>query len=346
MVRSARARPRRPSRRARLAPRRTTRIAHSSSPARWAGFGSRTGTLAEGNGRLSEALAGSAATGRTSRPCAHGGGLARGSARRRRRRAQEARRGNSTLARARRPRRARLGARHTRLASHLLRRRRHRPRSKPSSRASSSAASSATTAARSARSSASARCSSRSATQTGRSRSRAICSSVRRGDPRTEHYAFHFLADCALIRGDTEEAERRYRESLRAALRSATSSRRASRCRESRWPLAGLGDAGRALVLAAAVEALWESLGTSISIAFWDALLERYIGGARAQLGADADAALGGRPRDGFRRRRRARAGRRRLTALGLLTSFSPQINLRLGIWLQPYPLASGLFMI
>ena len=25
-------------------------------------------------------------------------------------------------------------------------------------------------------------------------------------DPRTEHFAFHFLADCALIRGDMEEA--------------------------------------------------------------------------------------------------------------------------------------------
>ncbi len=37
------------------------------------------------------------------------------------------------------------------------------------------------------------------------------------GDPRTEHFAYHFLADCALIRGDTEEAEKRYRESLRGS---------------------------------------------------------------------------------------------------------------------------------
>ena len=40
----------------------------------------------------------------------------------------------------------------------------------------------------------------------------------------------------------------------------------------------------------AAVEALWESLGTWISVRFWDSLLERYIGAARAQLGAEADA--------------------------------------------------------
>src|SRR5215218_9786244 len=31
------------------------------------------------------------------------------------------------------------------------------------------------------------------------------------GDPRTEHFAYHFLADCALIRGETREAEQRYR---------------------------------------------------------------------------------------------------------------------------------------
>src|SRR3954462_13851581 len=38
------------------------------------------------------------------------------------------------------------------------------------------------------------------------------------GEPRSEHFAYDFLADCALIRGDAEEALRRYRESLRAAL--------------------------------------------------------------------------------------------------------------------------------
>jgi hypothetical protein len=52
---------------------------------------------------------------------------------------------------------------------------------------------------------------------------------------------------------------------------------------------AGAGDPHRALRLAGSVEALWESLGASISVAFWDALLERYIGGARERLGTDAD---------------------------------------------------------
>ena len=59
--------------------------------------------------------------------------------------------------------------------------------------------------------------------------------------------------------------------------------------------LAGAGrDRGEAGVgpreHAAAVEALWRSLGTDMHVAFWDRLLERYVGEARAALGPDADA--------------------------------------------------------
>ena len=48
---------------------------------------------------------------------------------------------------------------------------------------------------------------------------------------------------------------------------------------------AGAGDPRRALLLAGSVAALWESLGLSISIPFWDALLERYLAPARVSLG-------------------------------------------------------------
>ena len=53
---------------------------------------------------------------------------------------------------------------------------------------------------------------------------------------------------------------------------------------------AGLGRPERALVLAAAVEALWESLGTSPSVRFGDELLERYVGSARKTLGSETNA--------------------------------------------------------
>lgn len=42
--------------------------------------------------------------------------------------------------------------------------------------------------------------------------------SQRDGDMRSEHFAVHFLADCALMRHDYDAAARRYRESLRAAV--------------------------------------------------------------------------------------------------------------------------------
>ena len=43
----------------------------------------------------------------------------------------------------------------------------------------------------------------------------------------------------------------------------------------------------RALELAASVEALWQSLGTDLHVAFWDVLLDLHLGGARAALGAE-----------------------------------------------------------
>jgi predicted ATPase/class 3 adenylate cyclase len=109
------------------------------------------------------------------------------------------------------------------------------------------------------------------------------------GDPRTEHFAYHFLADCSLVRGEAAEAEKRYRESLRAALPLGDLIETSFEMQGIAMAAAGNGDPERALRLAGAVEALWESLGTSIRIAFWDALLERYLGPAREQLGARAD---------------------------------------------------------
>jgi hypothetical protein len=109
------------------------------------------------------------------------------------------------------------------------------------------------------------------------------------GDPRTEHFAYHFLADCALIRGDVDEAEIRYRESLRAALPLGDVIETSYEVQGVAMASAGGGDAHRALRLAASVEALWDSLGLSIPVSFWDELLEKYVGAARERLGPDAD---------------------------------------------------------
>jgi tetratricopeptide (TPR) repeat protein len=105
------------------------------------------------------------------------------------------------------------------------------------------------------------------------------------GDARTKHFAYHFLADCALIRGDPEQAGRRYRKSLLAALPLGDVVETSFEVQGVAMSEAGVGDPRRALLLAGSVEALWESLGLSISIPFWDALLERYLAPARVSLG-------------------------------------------------------------
>ena len=109
-------------------------------------------------------------------------------------------------------------------------------------------------------------------------------------DPRAEHFAHHFLADCALIAGRCELAEDRYRRSLEAALPLGDVLETSFELQGVAMAWAGLGRPERALVLAASVEAHWESLGTSPSVRFWDELLERYVGDARARLGTESDA--------------------------------------------------------
>jgi hypothetical protein len=110
------------------------------------------------------------------------------------------------------------------------------------------------------------------------------------GDARTEHFAYHFLADCALIRGDSEEAGTRYRQSLRAAIPLGDLVETSFEVQGVAMSEAAAGNPQHALVLAASVEALWESLGVSFSIGFWDALLERYLAPASASLGDEYSA--------------------------------------------------------
>jgi predicted ATPase/class 3 adenylate cyclase len=111
------------------------------------------------------------------------------------------------------------------------------------------------------------------------------------GDPRIEHFAFHFLADCALIAGDGEEADSRYQESLRAALLLGDVVETSYEVQGVAMAAAALGNHRRALLLAAAVDSLWESIGLPYGDTFWEELLARHLDDARAALGADAEEA-------------------------------------------------------
>ena len=106
---------------------------------------------------------------------------------------------------------------------------------------------------------------------------------------RSEHFAIHFLADCALIREDYAEAQRLYRDSLRAALPLGDVLETSFEVQGIAMSAAGLGDDRRATTLGGAVEATWEVHGIGISVPFWDALLERHIAASRRRLaGGDA----------------------------------------------------------
>jgi len=114
---------------------------------------------------------------------------------------------------------------------------------------------------------------------------------VRLGDRRSRHFAYHFLADCALIRGDCEVAQERYRRSLELAVELGDRFEIATEIQGLAMAAAGLSEWRRAIRLEGAAAAELDSLGVDWSgPPFWTRLLDRYIGKARAELDEDAQA--------------------------------------------------------
>jgi hypothetical protein len=108
-------------------------------------------------------------------------------------------------------------------------------------------------------------------------------------DVRSEHLAHHFLADCLLIRGDCVNALPRYRRSLELAVEINDRAEIGAEVQGIAMATAGCGQPTRALRLAAAAAAEFDALAIDLSgMSFWTALLERYLGQARAELGKDA----------------------------------------------------------
>ncbi len=111
-----------------------------------------------------------------------------------------------------------------------------------------------------------------------------------RGDPRAEHFGHHFLGDCALIRGDHDEAEELYRASLRAALPLGDLLETSFEVQGVGMAAVGRNDWARGLRLIAAGCGMWESIGATVAVPFWNELLERFAGIARGRLGSEGDA--------------------------------------------------------
>jgi tetratricopeptide (TPR) repeat protein len=117
----------------------------------------------------------------------------------------------------------------------------------------------------------------------------ALAVAERTHDVRSEHLAHHFLADCALIRGDCVSALPQYRRALVLGVEINDRAEISAEIQGVAMATAGCGQAARALRLAAAAAAEFDALAIDLSgMSFWTALLDRYLGQARSALGEDA----------------------------------------------------------
>jgi tetratricopeptide (TPR) repeat protein len=106
--------------------------------------------------------------------------------------------------------------------------------------------------------------------------------------------ADHYLADCAMHRGDYTLAEQHRLSALETALTSENVMQQTFEILGLALTAAGLGRDENAFRLDGAVDAKWEELGVSaLALPFYLAWRERDLGAARARLGeARADAAF------------------------------------------------------
>ncbi|HTG95333.1 MAG TPA: protein kinase [Pyrinomonadaceae bacterium] len=127
-------------------------------------------------------------------------------------------------------------------------------------------------------------------------------------DKRSEHFGWHYLADCELILGNCKESLKLYQKSLALANAIGDKVETSFEVQGVAMSLAGIGLANLglsptavrpvppfppvspsaefqvALRLAGAVKAEWDRLGADIHVRFWDELLDRYLGAARRSL--------------------------------------------------------------
>jgi predicted ATPase/class 3 adenylate cyclase len=108
-------------------------------------------------------------------------------------------------------------------------------------------------------------------------------------EPRDVHYFHHFLADCALARGDWVEAEARYGRSLRAALAYGNMAEAGIELQGVAMGIAGQGRAVKAFRLNGAATDKLDEVGMDLSgIQFWTDYQTSSLGPARQALGEAA----------------------------------------------------------
>ncbi len=103
-------------------------------------------------------------------------------------------------------------------------------------------------------------------------------------EPRDIHFAHHFLADCALVRGDVQTARLKYADSLRAAVRIGDRFEISFEIEGISMALAGMGRDVKAMRLDGAVQAEHEAQKSIVVIGFWEDLKARYLWPAEKRM--------------------------------------------------------------
>ena len=109
-------------------------------------------------------------------------------------------------------------------------------------------------------------------------------------EPKFIHYSLHYLADCALWRGDARSAVQLYGESLQAALDYGNEMEAAMEMQGMAMGLMGSGREDEGLRLYGASNARFAELQTTFAdeVLFWMNFRERYVPPARERMGATA----------------------------------------------------------
>src|SRR5438445_3821857 len=110
------------------------------------------------------------------------------------------------------------------------------------------------------------------------------------GEPKFVHFSLHYLADCALWRGDAKNAVQLYGESLRAALDYGNKMEAATEMQGMAMGFVGSGRTEEGFRLYGASCAHFTELHTTMvdEVAFWVKFRERYLPPARERIGAAA----------------------------------------------------------
>jgi hypothetical protein len=103
-----------------------------------------------------------------------------------------------------------------------------------------------------------------------------------------KQWILHFYSDCAIMRKDFDEAEKRYSVGIKGYLEKGQLLASLVELTGMVFALSGQGRYMKALRILGAVYAKWDEFGLSLpQVKFWMDWFEEYVNGARKAVGDD-----------------------------------------------------------